>query len=77
MTRKNSGLPKRFPPGTSYVLERRGSMKGMMLVHRYVRFPNGRQVELAARLVPTCGGGGTKSKSVRSRRRPATPAPAN
>lgn len=76
MTTKNSGLPKRFPPGTSYVLESRGSMQGMMLVHRYVRFPNGRQVELAARLVPTAAGGAAKARSGRSRRRPAAPAPA-
>jgi hypothetical protein len=26
----------------------------MTLMHRYVRFPDGRRVELAARLVPAC-----------------------
>jgi hypothetical protein len=54
MSRKSQRLPDRFPIGTTYVLESRGSVEGMMLVHRHVHFPDGRQVELAARLVPTC-----------------------
>jgi hypothetical protein len=53
MPRNPARLPKRFPIGSSYVLESRGSVKGMTLVHRYVRFPDGRQVELAARLIPS------------------------
>jgi hypothetical protein len=53
MPRNSARLPKRFPIGSTYVLESRGSMKGMTLIHRYVRFPDGRQVELAARLVPS------------------------
>jgi hypothetical protein len=56
MPRNPSHLPSRFPAGTKYVIERRGSVKGMMLVHRYVEFPDGRQIELSARLVPACCG---------------------
>ena len=52
MPRNPARLPTRFPIGSAYVLESRGSAKGMTLIHRYVRFPDGRQVELAARLVP-------------------------
>ena len=47
--RKSSGLPTRFPPGTKYVLESRGS-----LVHRFVEFPDGRRVTLRARKALTC-----------------------
>jgi hypothetical protein len=54
MPRNPARLPKRFPIGSAYVLESRGSVKGMTLIHRYVRFPDGRQIELAARLVPSC-----------------------
>jgi hypothetical protein len=38
---------------STYVVEARGSVQGMTLMHRYVQFPDGRRVELAARLVPT------------------------
>jgi hypothetical protein len=38
----------------------------MTLIHRYVRFPNGRRVELTARLVPT--GGKAEVLPVRSAR---------
>ena len=53
-TSTSARLPDRFPVGSAYVVEARGSVKGMTLMHRYVQFPDGRQVELAARLVPTC-----------------------
>lgn len=55
MPRKAARLPNRFPAGTKYILESRGGVKGMTLIHRYVQFPNGRQVELAARLIQPCG----------------------
>jgi hypothetical protein len=52
MAQKSARLPTRFPIGTTYVVEARGSVQGMTLMHRYVRFPDGRRVELTARLVP-------------------------
>lgn len=42
-------LPARFPDGTKYVLESDGGM-----VRRYVEFPDGRRVVLAARKAMTC-----------------------
>jgi hypothetical protein len=42
-------LPEHFPENTKYVLEARGP-----LVHRYIEFPDGRRVELAARKALTC-----------------------
>ena len=57
MPRNPARLPNRFPIGSSYVLESRGSVKGMTLIHRYVRFPDGRKIELAARLIPSCEAG--------------------
>ena len=67
MPRNPARLPKRFPIGSAYVLESRGSVKGMTLIHRYVRFPDGRQVELAARLVPPCE---TGNRVITARRLP-------
>jgi hypothetical protein len=52
MAQKSARLPTRFPIGSTYVVEARGSVQGMTLMHRYVRFPDGRRVELTARLVP-------------------------
>jgi hypothetical protein len=54
MARRTARLPTRFPVGSTYVVEARGAVQGMTLMHRYVRFPDGRRVELAARLVPAC-----------------------
>ncbi len=47
--RKSSGLPRRFPPGTKYVLESRGAS-----VHRFVELPNGRRFPLPSRKAMTC-----------------------
>lgn len=47
--RKSSRLPTRFPPGSKYVLERRG-----LIVHRYIELPNGRRVALPVRKALTC-----------------------
>lgn len=52
---KSARLPKRFPAGTRYIVEARGSVQGMTLMHRYVQFPDGRRVDLAARFVRPCG----------------------
>ena len=54
MSSKRTRLPSRLPAGSKYVLEIRGKMKGSLLVNRYVELPDGRRVELAARLVATC-----------------------
>lgn len=54
MSRSSARLPARFPVGSTYVVEARGSVKGMTLMHRYVRFPDGRRIELAARFVRMC-----------------------
>jgi hypothetical protein len=66
MSRKLVRLPKELPVGTTYVLESRGRVEGMMLVHRYVRLPDGRHIELAARLVPVCGAVAPAAKSAAS-----------
>ena len=47
-------LPSRFPAGTKYVVECRGSVQGMLLMHRHVDLPDGSRIDLVARLVPTC-----------------------
>lgn len=47
--RSRNRLPARFPDGAKYVLESRGGM-----VHRFVEFPNGRRVTLAARKATVC-----------------------
>jgi hypothetical protein len=55
MSLKSARLPSRLPAGSKYILESRGTMKGSMLVNRYVELPDGRRIELVARIVPTCG----------------------
>ena len=54
MSSKRTRLPSRLPAGSKYVLEIRGKMKGSLLVNRYVELPDGRRVELVARLVAMC-----------------------
>ena len=54
MSSNRTRLPSRLPAGSKYVLEIRGKMKGSLLVNRHVELPDGRRVELAARLVATC-----------------------
>jgi hypothetical protein len=51
MTRTSDSLPERFPVGTKYVVESRGSV-----VSRYLEFPNGRRVILAQRKALPCAG---------------------
>jgi hypothetical protein len=55
MSAKRNKLPSRLPIGAKYVLEYGGTMQSSILVNRFVELPNGRRVELAARMVPTCG----------------------
>ena len=43
-------LPRRFPVGTKYVLESRGTF-----VRRYIEFKDGRRIELEPRKPQTCG----------------------
>lgn len=64
-------LPKRLPPGSTYVVESRGAVQDMLLVDRYVRLPDGRRIDLATRLVPRCGttDGSTGRREQSSRRR--------
>jgi hypothetical protein len=66
MARTSARLPKRFPVGSTYVVEARGSVQGMTLMHRYVQFPNGRRVDLAARLVQSCAPAAGTAKTRRS-----------
>ena len=62
MSTKRMRLPSRLPAGSKYILESRGTMKGLMLVNRYVELPDGRRIELVARLVPTCETKSDKAK---------------
>jgi hypothetical protein len=79
MARTSRRLPNRFPVGSTYVVEARGSVRGMTLMHRYVQFPDGRRIELAARLVQACAKTGAtavrsmKSAAVRARSRVQAP----
>jgi hypothetical protein len=57
MRKKDMRLPARLPLGSKYVLETRGRMHGSILVQRYVELPDGRRIELAARMVSTCCAG--------------------
>ena len=49
-----SRLPRQLPVGSKYVLE---IIKGTTLARRYVELPGGRRVQLAARIIPSCGEG--------------------
>ncbi len=44
-----SGLPKRFPAGSKYVVESHGGF-----VRRFVELPGGRKLKLASRKAQTC-----------------------
>jgi hypothetical protein len=56
---KPNRLPKRFPVGTTYVVEGQGGEHGQLLVSsRYVVLPGGQRIEIAA----DCG----RSASVQS-----------
>jgi len=58
-------LPNRFPVGTRYVVEGRGSARGRLRVAaRYLEFPNGRHVDL-----PTDAGGMARPSRDKASRR--------
>jgi hypothetical protein len=49
LSSKTSRLPKRFPVGTTYVVEGRGGEDGSLRVFsRYVVLPNGQRINLGA-----------------------------
>ena len=49
LSRKTSRLPKRFPVGTTYVVEGRGGEDGNLRVFsRYVVLPDGQRINLGA-----------------------------
>ncbi|MGA9949837.1 MAG: hypothetical protein WBQ24_16430, partial [Xanthobacteraceae bacterium] len=65
LSRKTSRLPKRFPVGTTYVVEGRGGEDGNLCVFsRYVVLPNGQRINLGADF-----GGSAASRARRARGR--------
>jgi hypothetical protein len=71
LSRKTSRLPKRFPVGTTYVVEgRRGEDGNLCVFSRYVVLPNGQRIDLGADL-----GGSAASRARRARSRGKSPAP--
>jgi hypothetical protein len=70
LSRKANQLPKRFPVGTTYVVEGRGGEDGNLRVFsRYVVLPNGQRINLGADL-----GGPASPRARRSRSRSKAPA---
>ena len=66
--RKRSHLPKRFPVGTTYVVEGHGGENGQLRVYsRYVVLPGGERINLAADLA----GAVSQYRRSRGQRRPA------
>jgi hypothetical protein len=66
VTRQPSRLPKRFPVGTTYVVEGRSGEDGHLSVSsRYVVLPGGRRINIPADL------GGSASPYARRPRNPA------
>ncbi len=71
LSRKTSRLPKRFPVGTTYVVEGRGGEDGNLRVFsRYVVLPNGQRINLGADLG---GSAGSRARRARSRSEGAAP----
>jgi hypothetical protein len=65
LSRKTSRLPKRFPVGTTYVVEGRGGESGNLRVFsRYVVLPNGQRINLGADLD---GAAPSRARRARSR----------
>jgi hypothetical protein len=78
-SRKPNRLPKRFPVGTTYVVEGRGGDEGQLrVVSRYVVFPGGRRIYVAddfggpasprARPARRTGGSTAKPRSARAKK---------
>lgn len=71
LSRKTSRLPKRFPVGTTYVVEGHGGEDGNLRVFsRYVVLPSGQRINLGADL-----GGSAASRARRARSRVESAAP--
>jgi hypothetical protein len=71
LSRKANRLPKRFPVGTTYVVEGRGGEDGNLRVFsRYVVLPSGQRINLGADL-----GGSAASRARRARSRGDSQAP--
>jgi hypothetical protein len=65
MARTSHQLPKRFPVGTKYVVESRGSV-----VRRYVEFPDGRKITLPTRQAVACTQAASRHRSKQQTARP-------
>jgi hypothetical protein len=71
LSRKTSRLPKRFPIGTTYVVEGHGGEDGNLRVFsRYLVLPNGQRINLGADLG---GSVASRARRARSRGKSATP----
>jgi hypothetical protein len=61
-------LPSRFPVGTRFVIEGSGGDKGRLRVHsRYIKFPDGRQVDVPGDLAASSGARSTLRRRRRAR----------
>jgi hypothetical protein len=71
MARQSARLPQRFPAGTTYVVEGRADRAGDFQVSaRYLLFPDGRRLALAAGTVEGAGCGPARRPRPAARRRP-------
>jgi hypothetical protein len=65
-------LPKRFPVGTTYVVEGRGGENGNLRVFsRYLVLPGGQRINLAADFAGPAASPGRRSRSHGAKQRPA------
>ena len=63
MARIPDDLPERFPIGTKYIVESRGSV-----VHRFVELPDGRKISLPSRKAIPCSQAERNRCEARSKR---------
>ncbi len=70
LSERPRGLPKRFPIGTTYVVEGSGGENGHLRVFsRYVVLPGGQRIDLGANAAVDFGGNFSGPASPRARRR--------
>jgi hypothetical protein len=70
LSEKRRGLPKRFPIGTTYVVEGSGGENGHLRVFsRYVVLPGGQRIDLGANAGADFGGNFSGPASPRARGR--------
>ncbi len=70
LSERPRGLPKRFPIGTTYVVEGSGGENGHLRVFsRYVVLPGGQRIDLGANAGADFGGNFSGPASPRARRR--------